>query len=300
MSFAAMLTGRYRLSRRDAEDLLSQSTGIEISLGALIRCEDIVSRSIEGACTQVADAIRAAKAVNMDDTTWLQQNSRAVLWNANTPECALYRITGKKDAKTAKEILGEFSGTLGSDRASTYNFYTGKRQLCWAHIDRHLLRIAERGGLSKKVGEWGMAEVDRLFKVWHELRSGQINRAVFRGKIKSIRARMGRLLLQGTKSGQPKTERTCGKILNDFSYLWTFAEIEGVEPTNNSAEQALRAGVRWRRTSFGSQSASGSTFVERFLTVAETCRRQQKKLLEFLTNSVGAYLQKRPSLPILV
>jgi hypothetical protein len=70
--------------------------------------------------------------------------------------------------------------------------------------------------------------------------------------------------------------------------LWTFVEVEGVEPTNNAAEQALRQAVIWRKLSFGTQSAAGSRFVERLLTVVETCRRQKRNVFSWLVNAVEA------------
>jgi transposase len=72
--------------------------------------------------------------------------------------------------------------------------------------------------------------------------------------------------------------------------LWTFVEVEGVEPTNNAAEQALRQAVIWRKLSFGTQSADGSRFVERLLTVVETCRRQQRNVFSWLVEAVEARL----------
>jgi hypothetical protein len=47
--------------------------------------------------------------------------------------------------------------------------------------------------------------------------------------------------------------------------LWTFVQVEGVEPTNNTAERSIRPGVLWRKGSFGTQSAEGSRFVESML-----------------------------------
>lgn len=65
---------------------------------------------------------------------------------------------------------------------------------------------------------------------------------------------------------------------------------EGVEPTNNSSEQALRPGVRWRDTSFGSPSERGSKFTARILTVLETCRRQGRSQLDYLVDWLMAWL----------
>jgi transposase len=65
-------------------------------------------------------------------------------------------------------------------------------------------------------------------------------------------------------------------------------EVEGVEPTNNAAEQALRQAVIWRKLSFGTQSSAGSRFVERLLTVMETCRRQKRNVFSWLVDAVEA------------
>ncbi len=61
---------------------------------------------------------------------------------------------------------------------------------------------------------------------------------------------------------------------------------DGVEPTNNAAERAIRPAVIWRRTSFGSDSAAGSLFVARLLTVVSSLKLQDRNILEFLTESV--------------
>ena len=70
--------------------------------------------------------------------------------------------------------------------------------------------------------------------------------------------------------------------------LWTFSRVEGVEPTNNAAERALRGAVLWRKSSFGSRSAEGCRFVERLLSVRATCERQERALFGFLTRAVAA------------
>ncbi len=80
--------------------------------------------------------------------------------------------------------------------------------------------------------------------------------------------------------------------------LWTFVVLDGVEPTNNVAAQALRPAVLWRKGSFGTHSAAGSRFVERILTVSATCRRHGRDLLAFLVEARTAAQvgQPHPSL----
>jgi transposase len=71
--------------------------------------------------------------------------------------------------------------------------------------------------------------------------------------------------------------------------LWTFVRVEGVEPTNNAAERALRHAVQWRKTSYGTDSAGGSRFVETMLTVVTTCRQQKRNVWAYLTACCQAY-----------
>ena len=80
--------------------------------------------------------------------------------------------------------------------------------------------------------------------------------------------------------------------------LWTFAYVEGVEPTNNAGERRIRHGVMWRKTSFGTDSPSGSRFVERILTVVTTLRMQGRNVLDYVTAACEAALHGRdaPSL----
>ena len=94
------------------------------------------------------------------------------------------------------------------------------------------------------------------------------------------------------------TTAACAWLIKWWAALWTSARVEGVEPTNNVAERALRPAVLWRKGSFGSDSAAGSRFAERLLTVATTCRQQGRPLLAFLVAAGEAVLQGKaaPSL----
>ena len=87
----------------------------------------------------------------------------------------------------------------------------------------------------------------------------------------------------------------CKKLLSQQRSLWTFARRSGVEPTNNAAERALRPAVLWRKCSYGTDSASGSRFAERILSVVATLRLQGRKILDFVTNACVAYLVGAPA-----
>ena len=296
LALVALLTGRFRMSRRDVEDYFRNVLGAPISLGCVKASEEVVSQSLAAPVEEATGAVQAAPAGNMDETGWRQENEKAALWIFNTPEIAVYRITAAKDGETFQEMLGNFQGILGSDRATIYSSYPmERRQVCLAHVDRDFEKMIARGGDSKKVGRLGQAELDRAFALWHLHKEGTISRRGLRRRMASVQARMARVLDRGTECGHLKTQRTCANLRASLRAMFTFVRVEGVEPTNNSSERGLRPGVRWRRTSFGTQSEGGSRFVERMLTAAETCRRQGRNLLDFLAGAVQAFIAGKPA-----
>ncbi len=102
-------------------------------------------------------------------------------------------------------------------------------------------------------------------------------------------------LTLGLKASSSRTAETCRRLLAADANLWRFVSVPGLEPTNNSAERALRHPVIWRRNSHGTQSDGGSRFVERILTTVETCRQQQRPVFDFLRDALIAYRTGQPA-----
>jgi transposase len=148
----------------------------------------------------------------------------------------------------------------------------------------------DRGGAAAPIGRWGLAEIERLFAPWHRFRAGECDRQELQRRLISLQARLGRLLRRGQETPDRKAARLCRELTKWWPALWTFARVEGVEPTNNGVERALRPAVLWRKGSFGSDSEAGSRFAERLLTVAATCRQQARGLLGFLVAASEAAL----------
>jgi transposase len=99
----------------------------------------------------------------------------------------------------------------------------------------------------------------------------------------------------GGYAKNPKTEGTCREILKRRQALWTFVRHEGVEPTNNVAERAIRPGVLWRKGSFGTHSPEGSRLVEAIMTVVATLKPQHRHVLDSVTAACEAALRGEPA-----
>jgi transposase len=126
---------------------------------------------------------------------------------------------------------------------------------------------------------------------WYRVRDGTLRRSTFRQYMGVVRWMVRQQLEAGAACGCARTAGTCRELLALEPALWTFVRVEGVEPTNNAAERALRHPVLWRRTSHGTESEAGSRFVENILSVVATCRQQGRNVLEFLTDCCRASLE---------
>ena len=141
-----------------------------------------------------------------------------------------------------------------------------------------------------------MAEITKLFALWHRFRDGELDRATLKAAMAPIRAELRRLVETGRDDLPWEQARGfCRDLLWVWPALWTFVDVAGVEPTNNAAERALRPAVLWRKGCYGTDSVDGSRFVERILTVATTCQQQERHVLPFLADAVRAHWAGLPA-----
>lgn len=292
----ALLSGAYRISRRNVQQLMSDGFGVDLSLGAISKIEGTVAETLAKPHQATLRAIRRAAVVHSDETSWSEANRSAWLWTASTDGMSAFLIRPGRGSDVAKEMLGEdFTGIHVSDRWSGYAWIDiEQRQVCWAHLIRDFRKIAESGGLAEWIGESLEKQADELFGYWHRIRDGTMKRSTFRRHAGRIRRRIRDLLEVGAGCNTWRAPSLCRGILELESAMWTFVTHDGVEPTNNTAERALRPAVIWRKTSLGTQSSRGSRFVERLLTAVATLRQRGRNVLDYLTSANEAALRGAP------
>ncbi len=292
----ALLHGRYRLSTREVVRLLADLWQLPISLGSIPALYQTVSAALASTYQEVQAAVQAQAVANVDETGWREARHQRYLWVAVTVIGTLF-LVARRSRAALEHLLGPtFAGIVGSDRYCVYAARPpDRRQVCWAHLQRDVVFFAERDG---PVGDWGtalLAQIAALFTSWHQFRSGALDRRGLQAALAPIQAEVDRLLDHG-RDDLPweKARGFCRDLRQLGSALWTFAMVEGVEPTNNAAERALRPAVLWRKGCYGTDSSTGSRFVERLLTVTATCRQHQRPVLAFLTDAVHAHWSGAP------
>jgi len=289
----AYLSGARHDSKRGVEEVVETVFGVPVSLGTVAQVEQEVSGALASAHVEAAAAVRQATAKNVDETGWKQAGRLCWLWTAVSRGAAYFVIHARRGAVGLQALLGDsLQGILTSDRWGVYNrLPIYRRQLCWAHLKRDFQSVVDRGGAGQKIGQQLLELTEDVFCWWYRVRDGTMQRATLRTYIDSQRPWLRDLLRSGIECDCAPTAALCRYLAAWEPALWTFVRHEGVEPTNNAAERALRPAVLWRRRSFGCHSEAGCRFAERMLTTVQTLRLQQRGVIDYLENALTAHRQ---------
>jgi len=308
-----LLSGVGRQSHAQVQGILNELFNVEMSTGTINRLRSELSEALNDSVEEAGAYVRGQAQLNMDETGFRQGSSdgnnpkktRGWLWVMVTPLVSYFAVFLSRSQTVAQELLGnDYGGVVGSDRCPSYSWLDpSQRQVCWAHLKRDFTQIFERSGVSHQLGVYLLEQQKTLFKLWHQVRDGTLARESFQQQVRPIRAEVKRLLTEGSrydiekgeKTPLAKTVRTCRRMLKLEPAFWTFVAVEGIEPTNNAAERALRPAVLWRKLSWGSQSRAGSLFVARMMTVVTSLKAQEKDLLPFLILAIRQARLAQPS-----
>ena len=299
----AYLTSVHKIGRRGIVEIMNTLFGLNLCLGSVCNCLERVSPELGLAAEEARQTLPDSGSLNADETGWKCKGDRRYLWVFVSPLLVYFHIAASRGAKVLRAVLGDvFKGVITSDDHSAYACYhkKGVRQLCWAHIIRKLKALKDgRASPDAYIFSRNMLrEVGRIFSCWHAFREGYLTREQLLSATTLMRARMKRYCQKYLTSPDGDVRTRAKRLLDNWHHLFTFLTHEGVEPTNNAAEQAVRPAVQWRKLCFGNQSEAGERFTERILTVTRTCQLQGKNPFHFLTELMQAAFMglPRPSL----
>jgi transposase len=296
VAFAGLLMAYFRQSKRRTALFLETLLNQPCCAATAVKMQTVVTAAVRPAYEELAAQLPTEEQLSIDESPTKEQTSKAWVWTFVASAFTVFAVRTTRAATVLHDLLtGAFRGIVNCDRAKMY-WSLGRLQWCWAHLKRDFQALIDGGdGKERRLGHDLMRQTRKLFRHWVRYRDGTLTRVGFQRLMTPIRAEIEALLLRGVFSGHARLRGMCDELYDHRAWLWTFVEHEGVEPTNNASERALRHSVIWRKLSFGTQSASGSRFVETMLSVIETCRQQGRPVFHYLTNTVAAHFARQPT-----
>jgi transposase len=307
-AFIAYLTVVCRLPRLVIQRLLEGALQIPISLGSTQKAWEEASAAVAGPYQELQNVLPQQTVLNADETGHRTNGEKRWLWTLVTRTFIFYTIATSRGSDVLERLLGKmFAGILGSDRLPSYLRYAaGQRQFCWAHFTRNLLSAHELAKTSsaRRFCREALALQKRVFHLWHrfrgdpQVRGAPLTREQLITKMLPIEKKFFVLAICAVNAADDNVRNLARALCVHLPHFFTFVHEEGVEPTNNAAERALRTAVQWRKIMFGTRSKDGELAVARLLTVTRTCQLQQLNALVYLTTAIRRYRRRHaaPSL----
>jgi transposase len=279
------LAGTYGNGRRMVQTFCASVLRVPLSLGAIQNVLDRVTQAITPHYEAIAQHARRAPVNYIDETPWFLTNTLHWLWVMANDTVAFYMIHPHRSKEAFAALIDDWEGLLVSDGYGVYQHWVQARQTCLAHLIRTARGLAARPQPDLAAcGAWALAELQRLCHMATAPPTG--------GEWRAWYARLCHLIDQ-YHDRQDDAGRFARRLLRERDSLWVFLAQQGVEPTNNRAERALRFGVLWRKRSQGTASDKGNRWVERILSLKETCRLQARSTYTVLVEAVSSLFAGR-------
>ena len=182
--------------------------------------------------------------------------------------------------------MDDWAGILVRDGDGVYRTWGQARQTCLAHRIRSARGWAARDKPDLAAcGTWALAELHRLC---HRATAPPTG-----GEWRAWSARLCKVSDQD-QDRQDDAGTCARRLLREMDSLGVFRAQHGVEPTNHRAERALRFGVLGRQRSLGTASEKGHHWVERLLSLQETCRLHARATSTVLVDAVTSFFRGQP------
>ena len=290
MAFTALLMAYFRQSKRRTALFLETILQQPCSPAWTVKLQRQATDALRPCYDELAAALPQQPQLGIDETPHKEGPLKSWLWVFVAARFTVFTLRLTRAATALGELLSDhFAGVVTCDRAKMY-WCVERLQWCWAHLKRDFQALIDNDDRQvKRLGHDLMRPTRKLFAAWARYRDGTLTRVGMKRLMIPIRAEIEGFLLRGAFSGNKRLVGMCDELYDHRQWLWTFLDHEDVEPTNNGSERALRHAVIWRKLSFGTQSASGSRFVETMLTVIETCRQQGRNTFTFVADAVHAH-----------
>ncbi|MBI4379088.1 MAG: IS66 family transposase [Nitrospinae bacterium] len=248
LAHTTLLKFEDRLPLRKVCSALKRQFNLNVSSATVLDITKRVSDKLDKEYSRIKDSLRKSKSINIDETGIRVDGLNFHLWAFTTKEDTLYLIRKSRGRGVIEDVLGKkYEDVVGSDGWTSYSSYTNNLQRCWAHLLRESKYLADEFQSAKSIH----VELKKLYE---------------KAKCKKPPTKDELILemSQWTDYADCFTElrKFSVKMKHGLVHWFTFVGNKDVEPTNNSAEWALRVLIVQRKIMGTLRNEKGTTIME--------------------------------------
>ncbi len=284
--------------------------GLSVSRGYLAKLLQKGARAFAEPCAALERLLPQQAALNIDETGHKDNGQPFWTWCFRAATFVVFKIFASRGSDVLDTMLGEdFSGILGADFWGAYRKYARQChvliQFCLAHLVREVKYLVEFPNPPvQRYGRGLLAGLTTLFTTLH--RRQELLPATFTRRLDAAQEQIWEAALAPRvypgRYGGDQMHRLIVNLVKRFEKhgegYFRFISHPEIDPTNNSAEQAMRFVVMDRHMTQGTRSLRGRECCERIWTVMATCTLQKRSPFAWMCQAITAYLEGKdaPSL----
>ncbi|WP_300674581.1 IS66 family transposase [Desulfoluna sp.] len=285
-AFVAEMSGPKGLSRLSVQNLIHSMYEVHISTGAIQNIIDRATNALAPIYQRIAEVARSSYCNYVDETSWKLSHDLCWLWVMANKQVGFYRIATHRSKQAFEELVEDWNGILISDGYALYQKWINHRQTCIPHLIRRARGLSERRTPHIKIFGGMMLELLQCLIHFAKEPPDEQEWTDFYQELMVL------LSLHGDADDDAGV--MARHVFDMLESLWVFLDFDGIEPSNNRAERALRMGVLWRKRSLGTQSEKGNRWVESILSLVETCRIKGLRTFDVLNNAIRCHFENSP------
>ena len=297
---ATLLHTQAGLSHGKVAAVFDALFGIDLTRGASAQIGLRAAARLEPDYALILDDLRNSERIAADETGWRIGGRPAWLHVWVGDRATAYGIDPQRSADVLERVIGvDWDGILSHDGFASYERFTeAVHQQCVAHVlrrARELLETATRGAV--RFPRQVIALFTEAIHVRNRFLRGEASLHELQGRRDEFDERL--LALARPPRSAPEYERLAWHLWNHCEQWFAFVTDPTIEATNWQAEQAIRPAVVNRKVWGGNRTAAGAHAQGVLMSVLETCRRQARSALDYISQtlrSVGNLFLPRPVL----
>jgi transposase len=297
---------RMHASYSGIRDFLQDVVGIKVSRGYLAKLLRKTSQAFGGPYAELIELLPEQTRLNSDETGHKENGQRYWIWCFRAAGFVVFKIDPSRGTEVLTRILGEdFKGILGCDYYAAYRKYARQCsvlvQFCLAHLIRDVKYLCEFPDVVvQRYGKKLIEGLQGLFSVLH--RKEQLSAKVFEMEVARMQERIWEAALEPAafpeRFGGASIHRLIANLVRRFEKhgeaYFRFIMNPEIDPTNNTAEQAMRFVVIDRHVTQGTRSWRGRQICERLWTVMATCAAQKRSPFQWMCEAIACWFKREP------
>lgn len=284
-AFITDLSGTYGNSRGTVQEICRSILNFHISVGAIQNVIDRGSQAIKPIYNHIGLIARNASVNYIDETSWFLAGKLKWLWTMSNEAVSYFKIHSNRSREAFNSLIADWKGILVSDGYGVYKHWENGKQSCLAHLIRDARSLSERE--DESLQRFGKNILQALQQLCSFAKSPPSEKELEDWYSQIV------MFIILFESGNDDAGAFARRLTRQIDDLMLFLEEDGVAPTNNRAERALRYGVLWRKRSHGTQSEKGNRWVERILTLKQTCRTKKTQTFPLLVDAIDAFFKEQ-------